>query len=404
MRALEGIRVLDFTTHTSGPTCTAMMADLGAEVIKVELPVEGDDTRRLPNRVEGVSTQFMWNNRGKKSITVNMKDPEGVAALLELGKKVDVVVETMKPGSMKKMGLDYEAFKAVKPDIIYCSISAFGQTGPKAKDPGYDILGQASSGIMDLTGERDGPPMKSGVIMGDFVSGKDAFGAIMTALFHKLRTGEGQMIDISIQQCLVSMNPFIDSVATLGISPTRQGNHSAGSAPYGVFKGPKNEHLVIAAHADRSFAKLCTEALGRPDLVTDPRFVDGGTRARNYRALADIIEQWLARFETVDEAKAVLDSVPIVCGKILNCKQVCEDAQLLAREGIVDLPGARNMSSGYRGRGVHIKYSATPAIQGAPPVLGDSNYEILAEAGLSPEKIYELEKKWGQPIEPPTAK
>ena len=145
MKALEGIRVLDFSTHTAGPACCAMMADLGAEVIKVELPVEGDDTRRLANSIQGYSTQFMWNNRGKKSITVDLKDPDGAAAILELGKTCDIVFETMKPGSMKKMGLDYEAFKAVKPDIIYCSISAFGQTGPKAKDPGFDILAPASA-------------------------------------------------------------------------------------------------------------------------------------------------------------------------------------------------------------------------------------------------------------------
>ena len=400
MKALDGIRVLDFSTHTAGPTCTAMMADLGAEVIKVEMPKVGDDTRYLANAVEGYSTQFMWNNRGKKSITVNMKDPEGVAALLELGKKVDVVLETMKPGSMKKMGLDYEAFKAVNPSIIYCAISAFGQTGPKAKDPGYDILAQASSGIMDMTGEKDGPPIKCGVIMSDFVSGKDAFGAIMVALIHRMKTGEGQMIDVSMQQCLVSMNPFIEA-ALNGKDPHRQGNHSAGSAPYGVFKGPGGEYLVIAAHSDRAFERLCTEAMGMPELAKDPRFVGGQTRVSHYLELAKIIEDWLATFDSVDEAKAVMDKVPIVCGKILSTKQVTEDPQLLARDGIADLPGARDMTHGYRGRGVHVKYSATPAVQGPPPVLGDDNYEILSQAGLSKEKIYELETKWGQPIDKP---
>ncbi len=400
MRALEGVRVLDFSTHTAGPTCTAMMADLGAEVIKVEMPVVGDDTRYLANQVEGYSTQFMWNNRGKKSITVNLKDPDGVAALLELGKTVDVVMETMKPGSMKKMGLDYEAFRAVNPQIIYCAISAFGQTGPKSRDPGFDILAQASSGIMDMTGEKNGPPTKSGVIMSDFVSGKEAFGAIMAALFHKQRTGEGQMIDVAMQQCLVSMNPFIEA-AENGKDPHRQGNHSAGSAPYGVFKGPKDEYLVIAAHSDRHFEKLCTEVLGRPELVSDPRFIGGQARADHYRELADIIEAWMATFETVDEAKAVMDKVPLVSGKILSCRQVCQDPQILARGGVTELPGARDMKGGYRGRGITVQYSGTPAVMGRPPVLGDNNYEILAQAGLSREKIYELETRWGQKIEKP---
>lgn len=400
MKALEGIRVLDFTTHTAGPTCAAIMADLGAEVIKVELPVEGDDTRRLPNAVQGYSTQFMWNNRGKKSITVDLKDPDGSAAMLALGKTCDIVIESMKPGSMAKMGLDYEAFKAVKPDIIYCSISAFGQTGPKAKDPGFDILAQASSGIMDMTGERSGPPIKSGVIMSDFISGKDAFGACMAALFHKYRTGEGQMIDVAMQQCLVSMNPFIEQ-ATNGKDPHRQGNHSAGSAPYGVFKGPKDEFLVIAAHPDRHFAKLCTQVLEQPELVDDPRFVGGQTRANHYRELADIIEAWMAKFESVDEAKAVMDTAGIVCGKILSCRGVIEDPQILYREGVMDLPLPADREGSWRGRGATVKYSATPMVLGAAPVLGSSNYEILSQAGLSKEQIYELETRWGQPIDKP---
>ena len=400
MKALEGIRVLDFSTHTAGPTCCAMMADLGAEVIKVELPVEGDDTRRLPNAVQGYSTQFMWNNRGKKSITVDLKDPDGAAAMIELGKTCDIVLETMKPGSMKKMGLDYEAFKAVKPDIIYCSISAFGQTGPKAKDPGFDILAQASSGIMDMTGERNGPPIKSGVIISDFISGKDAFGACMAALFHKFRTGEGQMIDVSMQQCLASMNPFLEQ-ATNGKDPHRQGNHSAGSAPYGVFKGPKNEYLVIAAHPDRHFAKLCTQVLEQPELVNDPRFVGGQTRANHYRELADIIEAWMAKFETVDEAKAVMDKAGIVCGKILSCREVIEDPQMLYRKGIDDLPLPADREGTWRGRGAFISYSATPETIGPAPVLGADNYEILPQAGLTREQVYELETRWGQPIEKP---
>lgn len=400
MKALEGIRVLDFSTHTAGPSCCAMMADLGAEVIKVERPKEGDDTRELPNKVQGYSTQFMFNNRGKKSITIDMKDPEGRAILLELGKTCDIVLESGKPGSMAKMGLDYEAFKAVKPDIIYCSISAFGQTGPKCKDPGFDILAQASSGIMDMTGDRNGPPMKSGVIMSDFISGKDAFGACMVALFHKYRTGEGQMVDVAMQQCLASMNPFLEN-ATNGKDPHRTGNHSAGSAPYGVFMGPNNEYLVIAAHPDRLFAKLCTEVLGQPELITQERFLTTSDRAKHYRELADIIEAWMAGFSSVDECKAIMDKAGIVCGKILSCKGVVEDEQMLFRRGIMDIPLPADREGTYRGRGIIVEYSATPQEIKPAPVLGSSNYEILSQAGVSPEKIYDLETKWGQPIEKP---
>jgi len=396
---LNGIRVLDFTTHTAGPTCTAQLADLGAEVIKIELPGYGDETRYLTPTVEGYSTQFMWNNRGKKSITVNLKDPDGVRLLLELGKKVDIVVESMKPGSMKKMGLDYVAFKKVNKQIVYCSLSAYGQTGPKAHEPGFDIVAQAASGIMDLTGHPGGPPVKCGVFMADFVCGKDAFGAMIAALFHKFRTGEGQYIDISILQCMTTMNPFIEN-AFLGKYVSRVGNQSASLAPYGIFEGPKHEYLAIAAFTPRHWERFCNEALRKPELVKDIRFIDNQERIRNIKDLVKYIENWLKTFTSVDEAKNILDSLQIVAGKVCSTKEVAYDAQMIARKGVMDHPGTRKMSKGYRGRGSQLIFSKTPVKMKAAPELGDNNYEILSEAGLSRQQIFNIETKWGQEIEP----
>jgi len=396
---LEGIRVLDFTVHTAGPTCTAQLADLGAEVIKVEIPGYGDETRYHTPIVEGLGTQFMWNNRGKKSITVDMKDPCGTKILLELGKKVDLVVESLKPGSMKKMGLDYTEFEKVNPQIIYCSLSAFGQTGPKAAEPGFDIVAQAASGIMDLTGDTDGPPVKSGIFLSDFVSGKDTFGAIMAALFHKQRTGEGQYIDIAMLQCMTTMNPFIEN-ACLGQYITRTGNHSASFAPYGIFRGPKNQHIAIGAFTPNHWSKFCKEALKRPELIDDPRFVDYPARLKNCGEIVSIVEDWLATFDSVDEAKNFLSAIPVVAGKVFSTKEVISDEHVLARKAVVDLPGTRKMAKGYRGRGSQFVFSKTPVIMKAPPELGDNNYEILSETGISRQEIYDLETKWGQEIDP----
>ncbi len=396
---LDGIRVLDFTIHTAGPTCTAQLADMGAEVIKVERPGYGDETRYHSPSVEGHGTQFMWNNRGKKSITVDLKDPEGAKILLELGKHVDVVVESMKPGSMKKMGLDYAAFQAVNPQIVYCSISAFGQTGPKASEPGFDIVAQAASGIMDLTGDPNGPPVKSGIFLSDFVSGKDAFGAIMAALLHKERTGEGQYIDIAMLQCMITMNPFVEN-AFLGSYITRTGNHSASFAPYGVFRGPHNQYLTIGAFTPSHWKKFCEGALKRPELVNDPRFADYAGRLANCKEIIKIVEDWLATFESVDEPKAILTSLSLVAGKVYTTREVISDEQVLARHAVAEHPGTRKMTHGYWGRGSQFVFSKTPVVMKAAPELGDDNYAILAEAGLTREQIHDIETRWGQEIDP----
>ncbi len=219
----DGIKVVDFSNNLAGPCCTSLLADMGADVIKVERPVAGDDSRGIAPRIEGKSLSFMWYNRGKKSIELALDDPESVEILYKMISDADVVIETFKPGMMKKFSLDYESAVKIKPDIIYCSISACGQTGGYAKKPGFDVIAQGMSGLMDLTGDPDGLPVKYGVTIGDYVGSFNAYGAIASALYHRLRTGEGQYIDISLLDGLISCNTTIENASTLGANPTRAG-------------------------------------------------------------------------------------------------------------------------------------------------------------------------------------
>lgn len=402
-QALEGIRVLDFTAHTSGPTATAMLADNGAEVIKVEPCGKGEDTRALFPRIDNVAMTFLWNNRSKKSITINLKDPDGVRVIKEIAKTCDIVVENFRPGLMDRLGLGYRDFCSVKPDIIYAALSAFGQTGPRAADPGFDIIVQGASGIMDLTGEPDGLPTKSGFVLGDMVGGKELYGAILTALVYKLRTGKGQFVDVGMLEVMTSMNIYIDQVF-IGRHATRVGRHHNSLAPYGVFRGKNGQTLIIAAFTQKHWKTLCGDILGHPELVEDPRFVDVKARVEHTKDLEKMIEDWLGQFDDIRDAKAILDAAGLVCDKIQSTTEVAEDAQLLARSGIIDMPGTKTMQrDGYmtwKTRGPVAKYSETPSKVGPAPELGENNYEILTSIGMSREQIYTLETRWGQEIDP----
>lgn len=392
---LSGVRVLDFTAHTSGPVATAAMADCGAEVIKVEPPIKGDDTRSLSPRLDGQAMTYMTNNRGKKSITVNMKDPEGIRILKELIKISDVVVENFRPGIMKRYGLDYESIRDLNPGIVYCSVSAYGQFGPSYTKPGFDVVVQARSGAMDLTGEPDRAPVKIGIVLGDMVAAKDAFGAICAALYHKAVTGEGQYIDISMLECMTSMNLYIDH-AMIGLHPARRGKHHISLSPYGIFEGKNGQTIVIAAFTNYHFGILCREVLLRPELVDDPRFVTPEARVDHYLEVADAIESWLKTFDDIDDALHEMEAHGLVCTRILTPEQVANDPQLIAHGGITEIeamPSMKNVRS-FKTRAHWAKYSATPAVCGRPPELGEHNSEVLSMIGMTPAEIEELEKKW----------
>ena len=248
LNLFEGVTVLDFTNNTAGPTSTALMADFGALVIKVERPGTGDDTRGWIEFVEGKALAGMWHNRGKKSITLDTKNPKAIEILKEIVKKADVVVESFRPGVMAKMGLGYADLTKINPKIIMTSISAFGQYGPYSQLPGYDIMVQAMSGLMSLTGPAEREPHKAGVAIGDFCGGFHAFGATSAALFHRERTGRGQHVDISLLDGLMVANEYAEN-AWNGFEVKRSGNTHSMIAPFGLFRG-NGGALMIAAVSD----------------------------------------------------------------------------------------------------------------------------------------------------------
>lgn len=391
----DGIRVLDFTAHVSGPAATSTLADLGAEVIKIEPPEHGDDTRKLFPKLDGQALTFLWNNRGKKSVTINLKDPEGCKLVKKLIKTADVLVENFRPGVMKKFGIDYDSVKTDAPGLVYCSISAFGQYGPDSGRPGFDIIVQAKSGIMDLTGEPNGSPTKIGIVLGDMVSSKDAFGAICAGLYHKLKTGEGQYIDVSMLECMTTMNLYIDH-ALMGKDPQRQGRHHISLAPYGIFEGKNGQCIVMAAFTDKHWAVLCNNVFQQPEMITDPKYATGSARIENHMEIASKIETWLKQFDNINDALQKLDEKGIICCKIKSTKEASEDPQLIAHGGIAKIeamPSMKNTKT-FRARGPWVKYSKTPAVMKRAPELGEHNDEILEEVGLTKEKIEVLQAKW----------
>jgi len=395
-RVFEGITLLDFTNNAAGPSCCAEFADHGANVIKIERPVVGDDTRHFnPILENGEALIYHWYNRGKKSITIALDDPDGVEMIKKLTKEADVIVESFRPGIMKKLGLDYASLSQVNPSIIYCSISAFGQTGPYAMKAGYDLIAQSLSGIMDLTGEPDGPPIKSGFILGDFTGGLNAFGAISVALFHRERTGEGQYIDVSLFEGMVQQNSFFEMASVLNLSPTRIGQHHATICPYGVFAGKDGQSAVICAPNNKLWAILC-KAMGREELITDPHYATGSARNKNIGKVIEILESWLAGFDNIVEAVDLLDGRGIPCCIVKSTKDLVNDPHLIARGTIVEIetPPSYKEHRKLRIRGPWIKFSKTPMQMERSSDLGEYNQEILSQLGYSREDIEQLQSKW----------
>lgn len=391
----EGVRVIDFTANAAGPAATAALADLGADVIKIESPGKGDVTRSLYPRLDGQPFAFLWNNRGKRSVTLDLKDPEGLKIARELIRTADVLVENFRPGAMKRLGLSYEAVRELAPGIIYCSISTYGQYGPDAEAPGYDIMAQARSGIMDMTGEPEGNPTKVGFVLGDLVAAKDAFGAIAASLYRKLKTGKGQYIDVSMLESMTSLNLHMDQ-ALAGLDPHRQGRLHQSLAPYGIYVGKNGQTAVIAAFVDEHWKILCEKVLKRPGLVTDERFALGSGRSKHRKEIAELLDSWLQGFDQIEDALKLLRAQGLACCRINSTREACSDPQLLAHQAFCELEAMPSMThtDKFRLRGAWVKYSETPAVMTRPPELGEHNEEVLSALGYSEEQIAALEKRW----------
>ena len=390
----EDLTVLDFSSNLAGPGAASMLADLGANVIKIERPITGDDTRSIYPLIDGISIQYMWLNRGKKSVVLSLKDPEAQAMVRKMAETADVIIESYRPGQMKKFGLDYEAIRTCNESIIYCSVSACGQEGPYAGEPGFDLIAQGMSGLMDMAGEVDGPPTKMGTTVGDYIGTFNAFGAICAALYHRLRTGEGQYIDISLLAGLVACNTSVDIAATFDTHPTRIGPHDFTVVPYGTFRGRNGESAVIVACTHKLWPKMC-RLIGREEWAEEPSFKDPTARVEHRPEIIEAIEAYLRGFADMDAAVADMKAAGIPCTKIKTTHEVANDAALWETGSLTELETTASLGGKqFKGRGPWIKLSKTPFTFHAPSDLGAYNHEVLERYGWSREKVEELEAKW----------
>jgi crotonobetainyl-CoA:carnitine CoA-transferase CaiB-like acyl-CoA transferase len=374
---LAGYKVLDFTQIVAGPTTTKLMAEMGAEVIKVEQAPKGDPARLNPVLRNGRSAYFFQHNLGKQSLCVNLKKKEGRELIRSLIPHMDVVVENYSPGVMKRMGFDYESLKQLNPRLIMCSISALGQTGPSANVPGFDYIAQAYAGITEVMGERDQAPVMPMVAMGDVSTGVHALAAAACALLHRERTGEGQYIDVSLLDSYIHYHDF--SLQTYTASkgkfvPTRGGSHHTGLTPCGIFKSAQGYIMIIAA-LDHQWQGLL-RAMGRQDLVTDARFRTIRDRLKNKAALIDTIEQWLQSLPDRDSAVKALERERVPVAPVLTVPELVTHPHLLERGTV--RPVSNPDFGDFMLPGFPFRFSTVPPPDKlTAPDLGEHNFTVL---------------------------
>ena len=372
---LEGIRVLDLTRILAGPYCTMMLGDMGAEVIKVENPDGGDDTRAWgPPFLNGVSTYFISINRNKKSVTLNLKEEKGKALLAGLIRASDVVVENFRPGTLEKLGFPWAEIHRLNPRAVFCSVSGFGQTGPRKGEPGFDVVIQGEGGVMSLTGEPDGPPAKVGASVADITAGMLAANGILLALFHRERTGEGQLVDVGMLDGQVALLTYhATGFFATGKVPPRRGNRHPSITPYETYRC-RDGYFNLGVGNDSLWRRFC-DAMGLGDLKDDPRYAVNADRVGNREALQAILDPFFAGRDLQPTLDA-LRKAGVPCGPINNLAQVFAEPQVLAREMVVevDVPVAGRTKV----TGVPIKLSATSgALRTPPPSLGQHTDEVL---------------------------
>ncbi|MFO7270729.1 CaiB/BaiF CoA transferase family protein [Sphaerobacter thermophilus] len=385
------MRVLDLSRILSGPYCTMVLADFGAEVIKVERPGAGDDTRHWgPPFVGGESGYFLSINRNKKSITVDMSTPEGREIIYRLARTADVAIENFRPGTADRLGIGYERLRQENPSIIYCSISGFGQTGPYRDRPGYDALAQAMSGMMAITGEPDGPPMKHGMSIADIGAGMWAVFAIAAALYHRERTGEGQAIDVSLLDAQLSWLTYAaGNYFASGKNPGRYGSAHPNIVPYQPF-ATADGYIMLAVGNDRLWQQFC-QAAGRPELADQPGFRTNAERVTNRADVVATVGAIMAQ-RTTAEWMELLERAGVPAGPINTVEQILHDPHVLAREMVVTLqhPTAGEVKT----VGIPAKLSDTPGtVRSAPPLLGQHTDEVLAELGYDAAAIADLRER-----------
>ena len=387
---LKGIRVLDLTRILAGPYATMLLRDLGAEVVKIEQPGSGDEARDFGPFKNDFSLYFMSVNRGKKSVTLNLKSPRGKEIFLELVKGSDILVENFRPGTMEKLGLDYASLKEHHPSLLYAACSGFGQTGPYAMRGAYDMIIQGMGGIISITGEPDRPPVRVGTSIGDITSALFTTIGILSALRHRDQTGEGQLIDVGMLDCQVAIleNAMVRYFST-GDIPRPLGRRHPAITPFEVFESADG-YVVIAIGNNELWRKFC-EHVDRPELIDDERFHTNALRTENHESLFPILAEIMCR-RTTNAWVEALEAIGVPCGPVNTVDKVANDPQVLARDMIAEVE--HDTTGTVQIPGIPIKLSETPGQIDAPaPNLGEHTSEVLTGLlGLGVEEINQLKQ------------
>lgn len=375
---LAGVRVLDLSRVFAGPLCGMVLADFGAEVIKVEHPGRGDDTRDWGMRIGKTETTYYNSmNRNKRSITVDLQTPEGVKIIHDLLPQCDVVVQNFKTGGAEKLGLGYEQLKAIKPDLIYCSVAGYDSSGPEAKRPGYDLVIQGESGLMALNGEANTPPLKFGVAVVDLMTGMYAAQAVLAALFQRTRTGKGRHIEMALYDCGLMITGYYGLDAMLlGHDPQRYGNAHPSIVPYGMYDAADGP-LIIAVGNNAQFDKFCRQVIERPDIVEDPRFATNVERAKNRLVLGPMLKELIAGFAR-DMLLKRMTAAGIPCGKVAGLHEALTSERTRRGGLLQELPHPVAGSTHVFAPPYRLDGQRLP-IRNAPPTLGEGTREVLQQ-------------------------
>jgi len=390
---LEGLRVLDVSRILTGPYCSMILGDLGAEVIKIEIPGQGDDTRQWgPPFIAGESAYFLCINRNKKSLTLNLASEEGRNILYDLAAKCDVLLENFRPGVTDKLKIDYQTVSTKVPQLIYCSITGYGPNGPYRDDPAYDLVIQGMGGLMGITGEPGRPPVRIGVALSDIGAGMYAAIAILAAIAARNRTGKGQYIDISLLDSTVSWLTYMAAYYfATGQNSERMGSAHPTIVPYQCFETKDQEFISVAIGNDRLFREFC-EVLGIKELADDPRFSTNPARVANRKELTPLLER-LFHEKTRKEWLQALTQAKLPAGPVYSISEVFSDPQVLFREMLIKITHAK--AGEINQIGIPMKFSATkPVIESPPPLLGENTDEILSSLlGYDKLRISELHER-----------